>query len=146
MNKNIFINLNWNLPLDLQEKAINEIALIDNLNPKILIQPLDKEYWENAAKVLYKMGYPRIEKAIPGLFAWLQDMNWPGVTIVIEILKSLPKDILVKYLEYAVEEALSGNDEIWLANLAAFLSELNIKKDDFKVKEVYYSLLDAEDF
>lgn len=144
MNKNIFTNLNCNASLDSQRIAINELALMSNLDPKTLLQPLGKEYWENAAIVLLKIGYPKVEVVIPGLFVWLQDMNWPGAMIVFEILESLPKNVIVPYLERAVSEALSMNDEIWIENMSSFLKHFDLRESDFKSKEAFLALLVAQ--
>lgn len=143
MKKEVFVNLNWNTSIENQERAINEISSIDDLNPQDLLQPIGKEYWENAAKVLFEMGYPRIEEAIPGLFFWLQDMTWPGAAIVVEILESLPKDIFINYLECAATEAIVTNDEIWLINLSVFLTSFDLDEDDFVSKKVYLALSDV---
>lgn len=145
MDKNIFMNLSWNVSLDSQKKAIYELASMVNLNPSTLIQPLSKEYWENAAKVLNMIGYPRIEGAIPGLFSWLQDMNWPGALIVMELLKSLPKEAIMQHLESAASEAVSTDDDIWLINLSTFLTDFKLQEYDFVSKEVYYSLVASEE-
>lgn len=145
MNENIFKNLSWNAPLDSQKRAINEIASIVNLNPNTLIQPLSKEYWENAARALSMIGYPRIEEAIPGLFNWLQDLNWPGALIVMDLLKSLPKEVIIRHLESAVSEAFSTDDDIWLINLATFLADFKLQEYDFVSKEVYSALVASEE-
>lgn len=140
MEDKIIKNLSWNAPLDCQKNAIDQIASMDNLNPITLLQPSDKECWENAAKVLYKIGYPKIEPAIPGLFAWLQDSNWPGEIVVKKILKSLPKDIFILHFESAVKEAIRKDDEEWLMNLADFLTSLKLEERDFISNEVYLAL------
>lgn len=146
MDRSILLRLSWNLPLDVQEKTINEIASIINLNPMELLQPDRKEYWENAAKVLFIMGYPKIKDAIPGLLIWLQDINWPGATIVMEILGSLPKDIFLPYLENAVKEALNSNDDIWLENLSSFIMKFDLKEDEFSSKDIYLALLSYNEY
>lgn len=145
MDENIFKNLSWNASLDCQKKAINELASMDNLNPSALIQPLGKEYWENAARTLSKIGYPRIEEAIPGLFNWLQDLNWPGALIVMELLKSLPKETIIRHLEFAANEALSTDDDIWLINLSTFLDDFKLQEHDFVSREVYSALVASEE-
>lgn len=140
MDKNLFMNLSWDVPLDSQEKAIVQLASMENLDPKSLLQPLGKEYWENAAKILRSMGYPRISDVIEGLFAWLQDLNWPGSMIIIEILKSLPENVFVQYLELAVKDAIETDDEIWLSNLSTLFSEMELTEDDFESKDIYIAL------
>lgn len=145
MDKDIFMNLSWKAPLDSQKRVINELASMVSLNPNIFIQPLSKEYWENAAKVLRKIGYPRIEGSIPGLFSWLQDMNWPGAVLVMELLNSLPKDAIIRHLESAANEACKTDDEIWLINLSSFLTKFKLQEHDFTSIQVYSVLADARE-
>lgn len=144
MEQNILMNLSWNASLESQTRAINEIVSMTNLNPNSLIQPLGKEYWENAAKALVEIGYPRIGPAIPGLFGWLKDLNWPGAMIVMNLLKSLPQDVVIKYLESAAIEAVNTDDEIWLINLSTFLTDLKLQENDFLSKDIYYALINVE--
>lgn len=146
MDKNIFLNLIWNASLNSQNKTINELASVESLDSRDLLQPVSKEYWESAAKVLLKMGYPRIKEAIPGLLVWLQDINWPGSNVVMELLRTIPKAEFVPYFEDAVKEALSSDDEIWIENLSYFLLQLNLKENDFTSKDVYLSLLAGSEF
>lgn len=80
--------------------AIKEICLNSNFNLNELIQPLGKECWENAARALSIMRYPRISEIIPGLFRWLQDLNWPGAEIVMELLQSLPRKVIFHRRSY----------------------------------------------
>lgn len=146
MDDKLLLSLSWNLPLNIQQEAIYKIASIIDLDPKELLQPGDKEYWENAAKVLLQMGYPRVKEAIPGLLVWLQDINWPGSRIVMKLLETVPKDEFILYLEEAVEKALDENDEMWIENLAYFLEQLDLKDNNFRSKKVYVALLACRDF
>ena len=118
---------------------------MEDLNLNDLLQPGGKQYWENAAKVLYKIGYPRIEEIMDGLLIWLQDINWPGAMIVIKILMNVPREVFISYLEKTVIKALDSNDETWIENLSYFLKALNLKEDDFKIKKVYKALVDGSD-
>ena len=144
-NKKI-LNLDWNLPIDVQEKAISEIASMEDLNLNDLLQPGGKQYWENAAKVLYKIGYPRIEEIMDGLLIWLQDINWPGAMIVIKILMNVPREVFIPYLEKTAIKALDSNDETWIDSLSYFLKALNLKENDFKEKKAYEALVAVMDF
>lgn len=145
MDEKIFKNLSWNASTDSQMKAINDLTSMANLNPSTLIQPSGKEYWENAARALSMIGYPRIEDAIPGLFNWLQDLNWPGALIIMELLKSLPKEAIIRHLESSASEALSTDDDIWLINLSTFLADFKLREHDFVSKEVYSALVASEE-
>ncbi|CAM3054870.1 DUF5071 domain-containing protein [Hathewaya histolytica] len=146
MDSNILLNLSWNLSLDIQEEAICNIASIIDLNPKELLQPGSKEYWQNAAKVLFKLGYPKIREVIPGLLRWLQDINWPGSNIVMEVLGTIPKHVFIPYLEDAVIESLSEDDDIWIEGLSYFLEQFDLKESNFTSKEVYLALVKGSEF
>jgi hypothetical protein len=51
--------LNWDNPVEIQEEAIKKLTKIDILDLTVLLQPVfGKNYWENSAKVLFKIGYP----------------------------------------------------------------------------------------
>lgn len=146
MERNVLLGLSWNLPLDIQEETVCNIASMIELNPNELLQPGNKDCWENAAKVLFKLGYPKIKEVIPGLLRWLQDINWPGSNIVMEILVTIPKDVLIPYLEDAVIEALNGHDEIWVESLSYFLEQFDLKENNFTSKEVYLALVEGREF
>lgn len=144
MNENILKNLSWNTSIKEQNIAINEIASMNNINLNELLQPMDKEYWENAAKVLSIIGYPRIEVVIQGLFRWLQDLNWPGAMIVMDLIKTIPRNVVIPYIESSAIEALNTNDEVWLCNMSTFIKYFKIKEDDFVLKNVFNTLLTVE--
>jgi hypothetical protein len=125
--------LNWDNPAEIQEEAIKKLTKIDIPDLTALLQPVfGKNYWENSAKVLLKIGYPKIKNIIPGLFEWLQDMNWPGALIVREILLNLPKDALLNNYEDAIYKATSENDEEWLLNLKLFWDDYNNKSKNLR--------------
>ena len=125
-----------------QEEAIKTLSSMENLKLEILLQPsLGKGCWENAAKVLYIVGYPRVMEVIDGLFEWLQDMNWPGVDIVIDILKLMPKKIFIENLEKCVKKAINAKDEEWIYSLAQLIELFNLDEKDFKSSKVYKVLM-----
>ena len=128
--KELMLQLNWNNTEEIQELAIKSLAQLDDLDLTILLQPAlpyGKDYWENSAKVLFIIGYPKIKNIIPGLFEWLQDMNWPGALIVKELLLHLPIDVLKYNYECTVNYAISTNDEEWLLNLTLFWNDVTNK-------------------
>ena len=46
-----------------------------------------KGVWENCARALYEISDERLEKHLPSLLEWLEDLNWPGALIILERLK-----------------------------------------------------------
>jgi HEAT repeat protein len=124
-------NLNWNLPLEVQEGAIKSITeVIDEQKAKILVQFGSKALWENEARILKNIGYPKNKYTIPGLLEWLQDLNWPGALISMEALIAIEDEILAPYVENAIINAAGDNDVTWKDSLKELLS----KKESLKTK------------
>lgn len=145
---NILINdLDWNLSEKKIENAINKLVKMDDDKLHLLLQPrYEKRYWHNAAIVIKRIGYPRIKIIIPGLLEWLQDMNWPGATTVVEILSEIDKDILIHYLEAVLIEAKTTNDTLWITWIKEELIEkMGIVMEDF-IDENNYKILDLSEW
>ncbi|MBU5317417.1 DUF5071 domain-containing protein [Clostridium bornimense] len=105
---------------------------------ELLIQPgYNKDVWENAAIVLVKKGYKEYKKVIDKMFWCLQDMNWPGSSIIYEELVSINKINLINDYENIVSICLNKNDEEWLYNLYQFSKDCNINRNDFKKLNLY---------
>lgn len=142
MENELLKDLMWDADVSKQGEAIKTLSSMKDLNLEILLQPsLGKSCWENAARVLYIIGYPRVMKVIDGLFEWLQDMNWPGVDIVIDILKLMPKEIFIENLEKCVKKAINAKDEEWIYSLAQLIELFNLDEKDFKSSKVYKVLM-----
>lgn len=102
-------NLNWEVPQYLQDYAISRLINIEDSKLYLLLQPISKGHWKNAAIVLNKIGYPRVKSIIPGLLQWIQDMNWPGAQEIADLLVTID-DKIVPY----VTQALKSGDGIWI--------------------------------
>lgn len=110
-----FENLSWYASIHKQNEAIDFLA--NNLKPCEYIYLIlackyelcfvnherryfkcttDKSRWENAAKVIEKIGWPGIENIIIPLFYWLLDPNWPGSEIIRKLILSLPKKVVIE--------------------------------------------------
>ena len=130
--------LDWNNSSEIQERAIDDLTQIDEKDVILLIQPMEKKYWENAALTLKRIGYPRNILAIPGMLNWLMDLNWPGARIALNVLGTIERKTLLPYLESAVEKAIYERDDMWIEALKelAFKS-LSIRLDEFENKELF---------
>lgn len=118
------------------DRKLQKIALDLKYSNLYFAKPFySKEYWEYSALVLKKRAYPTIGDVILELFDWLKDINWPGSMTIKEILYSIPRNILIKYLEEVINKANSSKDVVWLENLYNFSIELNIKETEFKNKK-----------
>jgi len=128
-----------------QEDAIKQLTQIDDKFVSLLVQPMDKKYWENSAKVLKAIGYPKNKDAISGLFQWLKDLNWPGAWTAMETLQSIELTALHLHLESAVKCAIEENDEMWIMALKELaIRRLRLKPSDFKNQE-FYNVLDQSE-
>ena len=113
--------LDWNLDTETQKIAIDRLVERNDYKLELLIQPgYNKDVWENAAIVLVKKGYKEYKKVIDKMFWCLQDMNWPGSSIIYEELVSINKINLINDYENIVSICLNKNDEEWLYNLYQF--------------------------
>lgn len=137
--KGLLEKLSWHMPKEVQEAAINELASIQDDELYMLLQPNNKDCWENAAITLKKIGYPRIKKIFPELIIWLQDINWPGATVVMEILSKIDKDELLPYIENALIEA--GYDDSWIYGIKMLVDEMKLTDSNFSSSEAYKKIV-----
>ena len=59
-------------------------------------------------EMIKKMDRDKILPLLPGLLEWTQDMNWPVAKSVVELLLTLPEEIVVH-----VQDVLSSDDDNW---------------------------------
>ncbi len=133
----LIAELSWDNSLEVQEEAIEKLLKIDEEYVTMLLQPYDKKYWENSAKVLKALDYPQNSRAIPGMFRWLRDMNWPGAWIIMEVLQNIDKKIILPYLEDAIIIAKKEDDDMWIMALRELaLNRLRVKSSELKNPEI----------
>lgn len=106
-------DLEWSKPVEVQENAIKKLEKISEKDLNKLIQPKNKYCWENSARVIKKIGYPKIQIIIPELIEWLKDLNWPGAIIILDTLKNIEKNEIEGFIEEALIKAEKENDELW---------------------------------
>lgn len=123
------------MPKEIQEKAIDQLVLLYTELMVKLIQPSDKSCWDNAAKVLMRIGCPTNEIILAKLLEWLKDMNWPGALIVREILKTVDLKILLPHIKGALKSAANDKDFIWIAWLKELIDYLGASKNELLDKE-----------
>lgn len=118
--------LNWKSRFGDQLKGIKLAKNLDDLS--LLILPCadgeSKGMWENCARALYEISDERLEKYLPSLLEWLQDLNWPGALIILDRLKNFSgkklKKPFIDLYNYAVN---LDNEEglMWLDTLSELL-------------------------
>ena len=59
----------------------------------------EKSRWENAAKVIINIGWPKVDHILVPLFLWLLDPNWPGSQLIYNFLLTLPIDVLCRKMK-----------------------------------------------
>ena len=130
----IYKLLNWQSSVDEQVKGIRLARNLDDLS--LLILPYangeSKGLWENCAKALSEISDDRLEKYLPSLLEWLQDLNWPGALIILDRLKVFNGKKLKKpYIErvtYA-SNLNSEEEQMWLDYLSELLDNEELKAE-----------------
>lgn len=129
--------LSWNKTEGEQQQAIRNLISIENSHLVKLVQPNNKDCWDNAARVLTKIKYPRIKYIIPELLAWLKDINWPGALEIRELLCTVPKSELLGHLVDSILEAKKTDDDMWLYWLKDLVDKMGINREDFGNVDAY---------
>lgn len=121
----IYKLLNCQSSFDEQLKGIKRARNLDDLS--LLILPSangeSKGVWENCARALSEISDARLEKYLPSLLEWLQDLNWPGALIILDRLKVFDGEKLKKPFIERVTYAGNLNSEEGQMRLD-YLSEL----------------------
>jgi hypothetical protein len=134
--------LHWHYTVEEQEPAMSEIVQRENFDLKLLLQPMGKMYWDNAALVLTRMSCERLLPVMDGLFEWIADLNWPGADTVFELLESLPANVFMPSFEKAARQAILEKTPAWRNNLCLFISRGKAKREDFMDASLYDKLCD----
>jgi DNA-binding cell septation regulator SpoVG len=102
-------NLDSDKPQYLQDFAISQLVHLEESQLHLLVRPITKWHWRNAAIVLKTIGYPRVKAIIPELLQWIQDMNWPGAEEIVDLLITIDDEIVPH-----VKQVLRSRDGIWI--------------------------------
>ena len=130
--------LSWDASCDEQHTAIRTLA--KDLTPSeyiYLVLPgkyteldsvLYKQYtgksqWENAAKVLAAIGWPKVDHIVVPLFMWLLDPNWPGSELIYKLIVSIPKDVLANKMRIILRNP-SNYEERDFADIKLIIDDL----------------------
>lgn len=128
----IYRMLNWHSRFGDQLQGIKLARNLDDLS--LLILPSangeGKNIWENCARALYEISDDRLEKYLPSLLEWLQDLNWPGALIILDRLKIFSGEKLKKPFIDRFSYADNLNNEeglMWLDRLSELLDNEELK-------------------
>ena len=137
--------LNWENPQEEQDEAICILSQIDERNFGLILDKSKKSTWENAVKVIKRIGFPQNESLLPGLLCLLQDVNWPGATEAIEILAEIDKKTVVPLIEQAIHSANLNEDFMWLGGLSLLVSKSGYLAEDFDDSCIFEILKNVEE-
>ena len=119
-------------PEDVQLEGIKLAKEMSDLTPLIL--PLyegSQSIWDNCAKALSELSDDRLEKYLPLLLEWLQDLNWPGALTILERLTAFSGQKLKNSFIKVTEHAISFHNEEglrWLDYLSELLDNQELKQ------------------
>jgi len=126
--------LNWQSSFDDQQKGIKLARSINDLS--LLILPCangeSKGIWENCARALYEIPDDQLEKYLPSLLEWLQDLNWPGALIILDRLKIFSGEKLKRpFIDRFTSVNNLNNEEglMWLDYLSELLDNEELKAE-----------------
>lgn len=128
----IYQMLHWQNPENIQRKGIELAKKLTDLSPLILpIYEGSQSIWDNCAKALSELSDDRLEKYLPLLLEWLQDLNWPGALTILErfIIFSGEKlkNPFIKQVKYAI--SLNSEEGLrWLDYLSELLDNQELKQ------------------
>ncbi len=129
--------------LDLVESKIPNLyfmAPVLNVNNSGVFD--DRKYYELFSKVLILRGEEKLDDVYDALFFWLKDLNYPGALQMREFLIRSEKKRFMKGIYGSIILAHDDNDEDWLGNLLATLSE----RDNGPIGELCEYMVDTEDY
>lgn len=112
--------LDWNRSTIEQNTGIELAGAVRCIN--VFIQPCDIQYnknvWDNCAKILSKRTDEELTPYLFLLFAWLQDMNWPGAIQILYRLREYKQaSFLEPSLKMYIKMVKATKNKVWLANL-----------------------------
>ena len=106
----------------LQAKGIEEAKKVKYIS--IFLRPIEsKLLWENCAKVIASKSDHELKRLFEGLFEWLQDMTWPGATIIYDRLLLAKGDEFLFAYKHSLEKAYKLEDDCWIEPLESFWIE-----------------------
>ena len=129
-NINYILSLiDWNNTLDQQAAGIKMAENIKDI--QAFIQPCtesnNKNVWDNCALIISKRSDAELFPYLDNLFAWLQDMNWPGALCILDRLQKYVKTpSFYSVLNACFEKAKAENDYVWWNNLQMLIGECGI--------------------
>lgn len=87
----------------------------------VFFQPIEsKAVWESCAIIIAARPNYELERYKYHMFRWLQDLDWPGASIIFDKLLDFPFATIQSEFSFCVNTALQTNDRPWLGALCEF--------------------------
>lgn len=121
----IYEMLSWNNDIETQLIGIEEAKKVKTLWVFILpiLPTSSKDVWENCAKVLASKTNNELKPYYYHLLTWLQDINWPGASIIYDRLLIVSEESFEISLSTCVKTAEKNGDILWQNALSALEKE-----------------------
>jgi hypothetical protein len=123
------------------EAALNQLLAASDEELGYLFFSSEKSKWEAAAEILYRIGFPRLAARIPQLLEWFQDLNWPGINFITDLLRNTSHEELLMQMEKAVRIAYAEEDEQWMGGLKHLTLALGLEVNKFSDRLLTATLL-----
>lgn len=112
--------IDWNNAIDCQTAGIKMAEKVTDI--EAFIQPCTKKYnknvWDNCALIISQKADAELLPYLSELFAWLQDMTWPGALCILDRLRKYAvSPTFDSTLESCSKEAKAAKDYVWRNNL-----------------------------
>lgn len=127
------------IPADMRKEA--EAFLTDCKDEYIpyIIDKGNMYNWENAIKVVEKIGYPTNRQALSSVMYLLMDVNWSYVQNAINIIEKVYKyepEYVVQIMEETILTAERKNDTSWLYGISYVKERLRIEDNAFSSRDI----------
>lgn len=121
----IYEMLSWNNDIETQQIGIEEAKKVKTLWVFILpiLPTSSKDVWENCAKVLASKTNNELKPYYSHLLTWLQDINWPGASIIYDRLLIVSDESFEISFSTCVKTAEKNGDILWENALSALEKE-----------------------
>ncbi len=124
--------LDWSYPTEIQSRAVNFLSKVDEEYIVLIFDKKLKSTWENAVKVIRRIGFPKNKPVLSGLVWLLQDVNWPGAMESMEILSSIEKTAVIPIIEEALLKADAEHDTMWIGGINLLVEKAGYVSADFR--------------
>lgn len=140
MYKSILESLSWNNDIETQQNGVRQLIEDDSVDINKLIEQADKTCFQNIVLAVSQKNWANQYKSVDGLLILLQDLNWPGSLAGLEILKKIPRNIVLGPLEKAFKKAAETFDDMWLSNLNLLIKHFSYTQKDFANIQIEYTI------